>query len=129
MRQARRAWPTDLSGLQDAWTVFHYPAVFSYALCQSGSFWWFADHDVPLPTTTARFWLSVGNEETTTNVSHPPTPLFQRVSQIEGVQNAAEKFKALGATVQFSMHEGGHAMGPWRQELGPALSWLVEDDG
>jgi pimeloyl-ACP methyl ester carboxylesterase len=61
-----------LGGLQAAMTVFHYPSVFSYALCQSASFWWFADHAVSLPPTAAKFWLSIGDDETATHVSHPP---------------------------------------------------------
>jgi enterochelin esterase-like enzyme len=114
-----------LSGLQAALTAFHYPAVFSYALCQSGSFWWFADHEVRLPSTSAKFWLSVGSEETATNVSHPPAGLFQRVSQIDGVERAAKEFESLGATVRYNLHPGGHAAEPWREELAPALKWLV----
>jgi len=70
-------------------------------------------------------WLSVGSEETATGVSHPPTGLFQRVSQIEGVKRAADRFEALGATVRYNMYSGGHAAAPWRAELAPALTWLV----
>lgn len=114
-----------LSGLQGAAIAFKYPSVFSYALCQSASFWWLADHEVKLPPTTTRFWLSVGGEETATNVSHPPTGLFQRVTQIEGVERAAERFGALGATVKFNLYSGGHAPKPWRDELAPALTWLL----
>ena len=35
-----------LSGLSAAYITLLYPSIFSYALCQSGSFWWFADHEV-----------------------------------------------------------------------------------
>jgi predicted alpha/beta superfamily hydrolase len=59
-----------------AFITLRRPAVFSNALCQSGSFWWLADHHVDLPATHARFWLSVGSEETDTQISHPPTGCF-----------------------------------------------------
>jgi enterochelin esterase family protein len=114
-----------LSGLESALIAFQYPSVFGYALCQSGSFWWFADHEVALPSTTARFWLSVGSDETAANVSHPPTGLFQRVSQVDGVERAARRFQGLGATVKYNLHSGGHAAAPWREELAPALTWLL----
>ena len=127
-----RVQPTDnvicglsLSGLESAYIAFHYPATFTRSLSQSGSFWWLADHDVAFPEARIRLWLSVGSEETATNVTHPPTSLFQRVSQIEGVQAAARRFESLGATVRYNPHQGGHAMEPWRNELAPALQWLL----
>jgi len=114
-----------LSGLTAAYTTVLYPSVFSYALCQSGSFWWFADHEVQLSSTQAKFWLSVGNKETATGVSHPPSGLFQRVNQIEGVESAARRLEALGGLVRFGVFNGGHAFVPWREELAPALTWLI----
>jgi iron(III)-enterobactin esterase len=114
-----------LSGLAAVYTALQYPGVFSYSLSQSGSFWWLADKDMSLPQTTARFWLSVGAEETAKGVSHPPTGLFQRVSQIEGVESAARVLESLGATVRYNLFSGGHAFAPWREEFAPALRWLV----
>jgi S-formylglutathione hydrolase FrmB len=75
--------------------------------------------------TSARFWLSVGAQETETGVSHPPTGLFQRVSQIEGVEAAARSFASRGGTVHYNRYPGGHAFPSWREELAPALRWLV----
>lgn len=114
-----------LSGLASAHTALHYPAVFPYCLCQSGSFWWLVGEDVILPSSEGRFWLSVGSEETETRVSHPPTGLLQEVSQIEGVERAVEALKARGAEVYSNRYRGGHDIEPWAVELGPALRWLL----
>jgi enterochelin esterase family protein len=114
-----------LSALAGAYAVFQFPSVFSFSLCQTGSFWWLADRDVVLPATKAKFWLSVGSKETATGLSHPPTGLFQRLSQIEGVENAAKRFELLGATVKYNLYSGGHAFAPLREELEPALKWLI----
>lgn len=114
-----------LSGLAAAYTVARCPDRFSTALCQSGSFWWLADHATSLPPTRAKYWLSVGTEEIETNVRHPPTGMFQRVSQIEGVESAARSLEAMGGTVHCHRYSGGHEFSCWREELAPALHWLV----
>jgi enterochelin esterase-like enzyme len=114
-----------LSGLAAAYTVMQHPDAFSSALCQSGAFWWLADNAVSFPSTSARFWLSVGTQETETGVHHQPTRLFQRVSQIEGVESAARSFESRGGTVHYNLYSGGHAFSPWREELATALRWLV----
>jgi len=112
-----------LSGLAAAYTAMQHPDAFSSALCQSGSFWWLADNAISSPSTSAKFWLSVGTEEIETGVHHPPT-LFQRVSQIEGVEMAARLFESLGGTVHYNLYSGGHAFSSWREELATALRWL-----
>ncbi len=114
-----------LSGLAAAYTVMQHPDTFSSALCQSGSFWWLADNAISFPSTRARFWLSVGTQETETGRHHPPTHLFQRVSQIDGVEKAARAFESLGGTVHYNLYSGGHAFSSWREELATALRWLV----
>lgn len=114
-----------LSGLAGAYIAFQYPEVFPFSLCQSGSFWWLHDKDIPLPTTKARFWLSVGDQETAAGVTHPPSGLVQEISQIEGVENAVKRFEVLGGTTKYHLYEGGHAIAPWREELAPALKWLI----
>lgn len=114
-----------LSGLAAAYTVMHHPDAFSSGLCQSGSFWWLVDNAISFPSTSARFWLSVGTEETETGVHHPATRFFQRVSQIEGVETAARTFESRGGTVHYNLYSGGHAFPPWREELATALRWLV----
>lgn len=114
-----------LSALAAAHAATLYPSVFSTCLCQSGSFWWLADHEIELPATRAKFWLSVGDQETATDVSHPPTPLLQRVSQIDGVADAANRLRAAGGEVRHCVFSGGHAFEPWTEELPKALTWLL----
>lgn len=113
-----------LSGLQSAYITFRHPRVFRACLSQSGSFWWLADRDVRLPTTQARFWLSVGDQETATRVAHAQG-LFQEISQMAGVERAAEEFSKNGATVHYHRFAGGHAIAPWQAELPEALRWLM----
>lgn len=114
-----------LSGLAAAHISLNYSSVFSYSLCQSGSFWWIEGTDTSWPRTNVKMWLSVGDQETETDVSHPPTGLFQQVSQIEGVEEAARRFESAGATVRYSLYSGDHGRASWRAELAPALKWLV----
>jgi len=113
-----------LSGLQAAYVTCRHPQTFSLCLSQSGSFWWLDGKEDRLSPTAAKFWLSVGDQETAENVSHPPE-LFQEISQIAGVERAAATIRQLGGTVRYHKFSGGHAAAPWRQELAPALRWLV----
>ena len=113
-----------LSGLQAAYVTCRHPETFSRCLSQSGSFWWLDGKDGCLLPTTAKFWLSVGDEETAENVSHSPG-LFQMLSQVAGVEQAAARIRELGGTVHYNNRPGGHAAAPWREELAPALRWLV----
>lgn len=114
-----------LSALAGAYVALCYPQIFSYALCQSGSFWWLHGKEFTLPRTKSKFWLSVGDKETSTNVSHPPSGLYQEISQIAGVEAMVMRLQNLGATVKHHPYHGAHAIEPWREELGPALQWLV----
>ena len=119
-----------LSGLQSAYTALLYPNLFTTMLCQSGSFWWkpdwFAEQARQRAPIVGRYWLSVGNLETDTNVSHPPTGLFQAITQIEGVVRAVQSLKESGATAHYHFFEGGHAFEPWRAEFTEALTWLLQ---
>jgi enterochelin esterase-like enzyme len=72
-----------------------------------------------------RFWLSVGDEETDVNVTHPPTGIFQRISQIAGVERAHAVLEENGGEVNCHRFRGGHAFTPWRAELSEALPWLL----
>lgn len=118
-----------LSGLQSAYIALHHPSVFRYAVCQSGSFWWkpeqFAQMARALSPIPTRFWLSVGDEETEENVSHPPTGLFQEISQIAGVEQAAAVLADSGADVHVRQYRGGHEPAPWKDEFAAALEWLL----
>jgi enterochelin esterase-like enzyme len=113
-----------LSGLQAAYVTCRHPQTFSLCLSQSGSFWWLDGRGDHLSPTAARFWLSVGDQETAENISHPPA-LFQKISQIAGVERAAANIRQLGGTVRHHKFSGGHGAAPWRQELAPALRWLL----
>jgi len=110
-----------LSGLASAWLALQYPQHFRYCLSQSGSFWWHDQHFIKMAARHAplksRFWLSVGDQET--EVDEPP-----EVSQIEGVNNARQVLKSLGATVHYHEYHGGHDLKYWRAELEQALLWL-----
>ncbi len=113
-----------LSGLQSAYITLLYPTVFSSCLSQSGSFWWLEGRDLRLPAAQAKFWLSVGDQETATGVAHSKE-LFQKVSQIAGVEKTADELRGRGGTVHYHKYSGGHAPAPWREELAPALRWLL----
>ena len=124
VEQANLICGVSLSGLAAAYAAIQHPSIFSAALCQSGSFWWLADNQVEMQTTGASFWLSVGNEETDTDVTPPPSGMHQRISQIEGVEIAARKLESLGGRVSHRVFQVGHAFEPWSEELLPALEWL-----
>lgn len=118
-----------LSGLAAAHIALLYPTRFPAALCQSGSFWFepeaFAQLAKQRPPVNSRFWLSVGDEETDVNVSHPPTGLFQGISQIAGVERARVALEESGGEVNLHRYRGGHAFEHWRAELSDALPWLL----
>jgi len=118
-----------LSGLAAAHIALLYPTRFPAALCQSGSFWFEPDAFARLaqqrPPVKTRFWLSVGDEETDVNVTHPPTGIFQRISQIAGVERARAVLEENGGEVKCHRIRGGHAFALWRTELSEALQWLL----
>lgn len=117
-----------LSGLASAFVCLRYPEVFGGALCQSGSFWWMVQTGVEIPRTNARFWLSVGDQETATGVSHPPSGMRQEISQVEGARAMGERLRASGAKVNYNEYAGGHKAAPWRAELADALRWLAREE-
>ncbi|MEJ7602992.1 MAG: alpha/beta hydrolase-fold protein [Kofleriaceae bacterium] len=99
-----------LSGLAAAHIALRYPTRFAAALCQSGSFWFEPDGFARLarlrPPLKTRFWLSVGDEETATQVSHPPTGLVQDLSQIAGVERARAVLEEAGGEVNCHRYWG-----------------------
>lgn len=118
-----------LGGLAAAFTALIYPQVFSRCLSQSGSFWW---HDewltstlAPISSPASKFWLSVGDQETSSGISHPPTGLLQDVSQVEACEHFAKALKARHHPVHDRVYEGGHEFKPWQEELPEALQWLL----
>lgn len=118
-----------LGGLQAAYTALHHPGVFSSILCQSGSFWW---HHEWLsgslkrpPPAPARFWLSVGSNETASGVTHPPSGLVQKVDQISAVKRFSEALDAQSHHVHYHLYDGGHELASWEKELPEAMTWLL----
>ncbi len=120
-----------LSGLMATYLTLQYPQHFSYCLSQSGSHWWeyewFAEMARRLAPNNGQFWLSVGDQETQENVKHAPSDLFQEISQMAGVQKAAGVLKEIGGAVRYHQYEGGHTIPCWRNELGEALTWLLNE--
>lgn len=117
-----------LSGLASAYLALAYPEIFSAAVCQSGSFWWNSEwlsaYVQSLPSAKGRFWISVGDQEKETAVTHSPT-LFQEVSQITGAENFARVLRMQSGSVHYNVYSGGHAIAPWNVELPDALHWLL----
>lgn len=111
-----------LSGLTSTYLSLQYPKLFSRCLSQSGSYWWndqwLTKNATKWAPSPARFWLSVGDQET--DADEPP-----EVSQHEGVNNLAKALKSVGAKVHYHEFHGGHDLKYWRAELDQALPWLV----
>lgn len=118
-----------LSGLAAAHIAVEHPARFSAALCQSGSFWLdpgaFDARVEAAPPTGARFWLSVGDQETDVDVTHPPSGIHQTMTQIDGVERARRALAPHAAALRVHTYAGGHTFDPWRAELADALRWLL----
>jgi len=120
-----------LSGLASAHIHMTFPNLFSASLSQSGSFWWnrkrFAELVRGRRLPNARYWLSVGDQETAESATHAPSGMRQEFSQIEGVKSAVHALTAAGAEVVYREFHGGHAFEPWMSELPEALEWLTEN--
>ena len=119
-----------LGGLAATHVTLTYPTVFSRCLSQSASYWWnnewLANDLASMPSNKGRFWISVGNKETASGVSHPPTGLRQDVSQISACERMAADLGGIGHSVHYSVYEGGHEFKPWAEEMGKALTWLFK---
>jgi len=118
-----------LSGLQAVFTALRHPGVFSGVLAQSPSAWWqderLVDTLVSAGSYRPRFWLSVGSQELRGEVSHPPTPLYQKASQRASVHRLAGAMSRAGHEVRLHEYEGGHNPECWGEELTRALDWLL----
>lgn len=119
-----------LSGLMSVYLTLQYPLHFSGSISQSGSHWWkhewFTEIALSKQPIDANFWLSVGDQETEINIKHPPTDLFQEISQIEGVERTTRTLKEIGGIVHYHQYRGGHSFQLWRDELGQALQWIAK---
>jgi enterochelin esterase-like enzyme len=118
-----------LSALQAVFTSLRHPGVFAGVLAQSPSAWWRDEwltnslHDLPSPPQ--RIWLSVGTQELQSNVSHPPTPLVQKSSQLDSVRRLSTALSAAGHDIHCHEYHGGHDSACWAAELVDALAWLL----
>ncbi|QDU40596.1 enterobactin/ferric enterobactin esterase [Maioricimonas rarisocia] len=119
-----------LSGLAAAFVALQHSAIFSTAICQSPSAWWEREwlrrHLPGAKRTAARFWISVGDGETESDVRHAPTNMYQGAPQLDSCRRLAESLRAIGADVRFNQFAGGHDTACWRAELPDALMWAGE---
>jgi iron(III)-enterobactin esterase len=117
-----------LSGLAAAHAALAHHRQFRAAICQSPSFWWNDEQfcsSLPQPVGSA-FWVSVGDQETTRGISHPPSGMIQQTSQIEACQRGCDALKAAGYNVNYRVFQGGHDPARWREDLVLALPRVAE---
>jgi enterochelin esterase family protein len=118
-----------LSGLQALFTALRHPGVFAGVLAQSPSAWWNEEWlGSALPsfeTSGLRFWLSVGSKELKEDLTHPPTSLYQKTSQLASVRRLSQAMSEAGHDVHNHEFEGGHDPACWGGELTIALGWLL----
>lgn len=102
---------------------------FRAAICQSPSMWWQQERlTSSLPSSSAtspRFWISVGDAETTSGVTHPPGGLVQAVSQLDSCRRGADAFERAGYSIRYRVFHGGHETPCWRDDLMLALPWAL----
>lgn len=102
---------------------------FRAAICQSPSFWWeqerLASTLEGADSRSAAFWISVGDLETESKVSHPPSGLFQGASQRDSCDRGSRALQAAGYTVSYRVFQGGHDPSCWRDDLALALPWAT----
>lgn len=118
-----------LSGLAAAFIATRYPFKFPTAICQSPSFWWdegrFGKELIPAANPNQRFWICVGNLETDANVSHPPSGLLQKLTQIHGCDAGCLAMRHNEYDVSYRTFDGGHNPKCWRDDLLLALPWAT----
>jgi enterochelin esterase family protein len=119
-----------LSGLAAAHLAVQAPHLFYSAICQSPSMWWenerFKESLPTAETQSSRLWISVGDEETSKDISHGPSGLHQSTSQLDSYRRACAALKERGYRVNDPVFSGGHDPNCWREELPTALKWAME---
>lgn len=117
-----------LSGLAAAHTAIT-TSRFRAAVCQSPSFWWeqewFASALPEAGDSPAAFWVSVGDLETASGLSHPPSGIFQGTNQRDACDRGAAALRAAGYVVSHRVFHGGHDPTCWREDLALALPWAT----
>jgi enterochelin esterase family protein len=118
-----------LSGLAVADIGIRYPDRFTHVICQSPSFWWEQDRFVtmipPKPDQSPAFWICVGDQETQSGISHPPSELRQESTQIEGCEHTRDALIQAGFSVSYRTYRGGHDPACWKDDLELALRWTI----
>ncbi|MCF7788066.1 MAG: hypothetical protein K9N47_18230 [Prosthecobacter sp.] len=118
-----------LSALQSVFTALRHPCGFAGVLAQSPSAWWEDEWLVKalpaMPASPQRIWMSVGTLELQTNVSHPPTPLVQKASQLDSVRRLSAMLRTNGHDIHLHEYNGGHDAACWAAELTESLAWLM----
>jgi len=119
-----------LGGLAATFIALRYPQVFSRCLSQSGSYWWNGEwlthHLDEFPTSSTRFWLSVGDRETVAGVTHAPSGMRQEVAQRDACERFIDALIRSGYEVQHSVFSGAHDFRCWAAELPAALGSLLK---
>ena len=116
-----------LSGLAAAHAAITHGEQFAATICQSPSFWWsdekFRESLRPASGLGPCFWISVGNEETESEASHPPSDMLQRTDQIAACQRGSTALRKANYEVADRVFQGGHDPLSWREDLMLALPW------
>ena len=122
-----------LSGLQAIFTALSHSGIFAGVLAQSPSAWWrdewLASALASFENSGQRLWLSVGSSELQENLTHAPTSLYQKTSQLASVRRLAQEMTRVGHTVHLHEFDGGHDPACWGEELTGALGWLLGSEG
>jgi enterochelin esterase-like enzyme len=67
----------------------------------------------------------VGNQETDSGISHPPSGMLQLTSQIEACERGCNALSAGKYKVYYRIFNGGHEQ-RWREDLALALPWASQ---
>jgi enterochelin esterase-like enzyme len=120
-----------LGGVASAHLALTHPEIFSSCLSHSGSFWWKGEwlktRLDKMPPSRGKFWISVGDQEIETGLSHAPTGLRQDASQVAACERFGAALRERGHLVHAEVFAGGHDFGFWKAELPDALSWLLNE--
>ncbi len=120
-----------LSGLAAIFTALRHPKVFSGVLSQSPSAWWngewLSNSLAGIEPGPARLWISVGDGETEEDITHAPSGLYQKASQLHSVRRLARELETYRCfkRIQLAEFHGGHDTACWAAELPDALEWLM----
>jgi iron(III)-enterobactin esterase len=118
-----------LGGLQATFTVLRHPGTYTRCLSHAGSYWWngewLTNHLEEIPDSPSRFWLSVGDRETVSGITHAPTGMRQDVSQRDACERFNTALSHRGHEVHFHLFPGAHDFRCWAAELPAALAWLL----